>query len=1025
MLEHITALFGHFSQANRLLRLTTPLGGNTLLAECVRGEETISEGYTFTISALSHDAGISLRSLLGQPALLELLTASGAGARPFHGYLTAVELNGANGGMARYTLTLQPWSAFLARGRDSRVFQDMTVFDILDAVFGAYQGRGKLAPDWRFETVERSVYPVRSLTTQYQESDLAFVERLMSEEGLFYFFEHKGVARSPSLGSHQMVIADHNGAFVPNVQAHVRFTQPGAVMKEDSIDRWRSELKLQTNAIELRSWDYRTLDCRPVSSASLYVAEGAEMISRDVPGAYAYADRSQGQRIADHQMEAIEARREVFIGAGTVRTLGPGTTFTLSGQAAFDLVDGADARRFAIIRTVHLMHNNLSAELKGDVHRRIGESELTAVMGDEQASSLHAVGSAQGERPLYRNRIDAIRAKVPFRASRTDGQGRLLHPRPSIHGQQSAIVVGPPGAVIHTDRDHRVKVQFHWQRDGGDGMSHSRLSHPTPEGHSGAPGDDRAGTWVRVAAPLAPIAGANWGSHAMPRVGQEVLVDFLEGNIDRPVIIGALYNGAGQSDAQNNRVSRGAGVATGNAPVWFPGRAGPNAHQAVLSGLKSQTMQTSQGGTGAYSQLVFDDSPAQPRLSLQRHARAHEGTAELNMGHLRHQTDNQRLTPSGFGAELKTEHSLAMRAGQGMLLSTDKRLGAVGSQLDSREAHTQITASQKLLVDMATTAQKHNARIKKVTGEDEAKPEMLPAIAQLSHSAEVIQTTNGGDVNSEASDGGLAKVAAYSEPFIQVSSPAGIVATTPGSGFFAAGICTSICAGQDINAAAQGSSFYAVQSGISFFTYGKASAKEKPNQETGIKLHAASGKFSCQSQSDATSITADGLITVASVSKSVAIAAKNHVLMTAQGAYLKLEGGNIMLHSPGKVSFKATMKELTGPDSSSAVLPEFSTSNMPPNRLAFERRYHDDEPLAGAPYSVTFVDGTTRKGFLDGAGRAVLDDVPPGAAQVRFGAMPGQYARKGAQPTPGYVAAPKKNDIEALLDKYSKNSGDV
>ena len=88
--------------------------------------------------------------------------------------------------MARYTLTLQAWSAFMARGRDSRVFQDMTVFDILDTVFGAYQGRGKLAPDWRFEIADRTIYPSRSLTTQYQESDLAFAERLMSEEGLFY-----------------------------------------------------------------------------------------------------------------------------------------------------------------------------------------------------------------------------------------------------------------------------------------------------------------------------------------------------------------------------------------------------------------------------------------------------------------------------------------------------------------------------------------------------------------------------------------------------------------------------------------------------------------------------------------------------------------------------------------------------------------------------------------------------------------------------------------------------------------------
>ena len=495
MLDQVISHLGSFTQTTRLLRLTTPLGSDELLAECVRGEESISAGYTFTISALSTNANISLRALLGQPALLELLTVSGGQARPFHGYLTAVEMNGANGGMARYTLTLQPWVAFMAHSRDSRVFQDMTVFDILDALFGAYQGKGTLAPEWRFEVVDRSIYPTRSLTTQYQESDLAFAERLMNEEGLFYFFEHTGDSASPTLGSHPMVIADDNSAFTPNEQASIRYTQPGAVMKEDSMDRWRSELRLQTNGVDMRSWDYRTLDTRQVSAMGTHGDEAA-LVSSDVPGAYAYSSRGQGQRIADNQMKALEARREVFIGAGTVRTLRPGTTFSLAGQAVFDKADNDDARGFTITRAVHLMHNNLSADLASDVIKRVGKALLAELIDDEHKTSLHAVGAAQGERPLYRNRIDAIRAKVPYRASSTDGHGKLLHPRPTVKGQQTAVVVGPAGAVIHTDRDHRVKVQFHWQRGA---QSHSRLGHPDAGSHTGAPADDTAGTWVRVA----------------------------------------------------------------------------------------------------------------------------------------------------------------------------------------------------------------------------------------------------------------------------------------------------------------------------------------------------------------------------------------------------------------------------------------------------------------------------------------------------------------------------------------------
>ena len=131
----------------------------------------------------------------------------------------------------------------------------------------------------------------------------------------------------------------------------MRYTQPGAVMKEDSMDRWRSELKFQTNAVELQSWDYRTLDSHPVSAMGMQ-GDGPTLTSRDVPGAYAYPTRSQGQCMADHQMQALEARRHIFIGAGTVRTLTPATTFTLRGHAMHDRADGDDARTFLITRNV-------------------------------------------------------------------------------------------------------------------------------------------------------------------------------------------------------------------------------------------------------------------------------------------------------------------------------------------------------------------------------------------------------------------------------------------------------------------------------------------------------------------------------------------------------------------------------------------------------------------------------------------------------------------------------------------------
>ncbi|GAB3375745.1 type VI secretion system Vgr family protein [Massilia agri] len=957
----LESLAGRYAQHRRVLKLTTPLGEDVLLAESLRGSEGLSEGFRFEVAALSLDAAIPLKALIGQPVLLELLTDGFGQNRNFHGHVTSAELNGANGGFARYRLVIEPWTRFLSLGRDSRVFQDMSVPDILDTVFRSWDSRGKLAPAWRFELADPGVYPKRSITTQYQESDFAFAERLMSEEGQFYFFEHGAEC-------HTLVIADHNGAFVPNQKADVRFTQPGAVMREDSVDRWRIESKLQTNAVELASWDYRSRGLRAVTSSAL---DAIALPSRDLPGVYAYASRAHGQRIADRQLEALQAEREVHVGAGTVRSFVPGTTFTLHEHSRFD---GNEDAAFTLVRVRHLAHNNLDADTGNALARLLGQCLLRKENEEELGSNLHAAGREPGTRPVYRNRFEAIPSRVPYRARRTDGHGALLHPRPVVQGQQTAIVVGPSGSVIHTDRDHRIKVQFHWQR--GD-ASHSRLPHPSPDGHTGAPADDTAGTWVRVATPLAPVAGANWGSHALPRVGQEVLVDFLDGNIDRPVVIGAVYNGAGQPDAQSNQVVQGGGAATGNAPAWFPGEGGAHAHPAVLSGLKSQALQASQQGNGAYSQLVFDDTPQQARVALQRHAKAHEGHDELNLGHLRHQTDNQRLGPSGFGAELKSAHTVAVRAGAGMLLATDVASGA-DAHLESSPAAMQIESAKELMTDLASTAQKHKAQIA-----GEGKAEELSAVRDVQHSLDTIQVSSG--AVAVAGEGGMGSAASFGEAQLQLAGPMGIAALTPASAVLAAGASTAITAGQDIDIAAQANLYHAVKAGISVFTYGKAQAASKPNTETGIRLHSASGKFSAQSQTGPTRITADRTITVASVTRSVTVAAKDTVLLTAQGAYLKLTGGNIEVHGPGKMAFRAGMKELTGPRSSTPVLPQLPKPGQVKNFMELNYRWDDLQPMVGAPYMVLFDDGTSVSGKLDAYGHARLENVPTQRAQVFYG----------------------------------------
>lgn len=922
----LAALFGAWSQSARVMRLHTTLdqdyGPNALMAERLQAVEQVGPGedssaidqaiagYRLQLSCLSLNADISLRKLLGQPVLLELDT--DGGPRAFHGHVTACRMEGANGGMARYLLTIEPWLSFLRHRRDSAVFQDMSAPAIIEAVFADYRGQGRLRPAWRLDLQDASAYAKRSLATQYQETDLAFVTRLMVEEGLFYYIEHQGDSNSASLGSHTVVIADHNGSFKPNARSTVAFAQTNAVMAQDNIDRWRSVRRWQTNAVEILTWDYRQAAVRAASTASS--GENAHdklvLTSRDAPGQYINESPEQAQRQALNQMQAIEVRNKVFTGAGTVRSFLPGTTFTLTGHYDHD---GGDDDQFVLLRVVHQAHNNLSADLKAGVTALLGQAQLDD--HDHKGSLLDtALRSADTQaRPVYRNRFEAIRNKIPYRPLLVDAQGERLYPKPQAHGQQSAVVVGAQGQAVHTDRDNRIRVQFHWQR--GE-RSHSGLSSPTPDDHVGAPANEQAGTWVRVLAGLAPTAGANWGGQAVPRVGQEVLIDFIEGDIDRPVVIGTLYNGRGVDNAQGNQAGQGAGSATGNAPAWFPGSSGAHNHAAVLSGIKTQALSASQSGGGGYNQLVFDDSPGQARAALQQHADAHDGASELNLGLLRQQTDNQRLAATGQGFELKTLYSAALRAGQGLLVSTEKSISA---QLDMTQGLSQLSESAQKQQQLAETAQKHNARL-----EGESDAAKLPAVEAMGESIEVLKATQSASTGSSGSDGqgssATTATTAFSAPQLQLSSPAGIAAVTPASAIIAAGVTSSVTAGKDINQIAQGNLHYLSKSGISLFTYGKASNGSKPNQETGMALHAAAGKVSVQSQAGQTLLTSAKQLTVASVGKDVSVAGKQHVQLAAQGAWLRLEGGNIEVHGPGAMEFKASAKELTGPQGSSSGL---------------------------------------------------------------------------------------------------------
>jgi len=904
------------TQQDRLLVLHTPLGENKLLAERLEGIESIDNGgFRFELTALSDDANIELKSLIGQGVRLDLQTAqSRTDLRPFHGHVTEAECVSSNGGMARYRLVIEPWLAFLRHRQDSCLFQHQSVFDIVDAVFARYQSQGKLAVQWRWEIAQRDIYPVRGITTQYHESDFDFVARLLAEEGLCYWFEH-ATGKDGNLGSHTLVIADHNGAFRANTQATIRFHRADASEREDTIQQWRGSRQLQTNSLAQQSWDYKSVSARPVQQQSRSTGQRTLHWSDD-PGAYGCETAAQGERLLANALQALELRNKRFEGQSAVRTLAPATTFTLSGHAQHDQ-DSEEDRRFAVLAVRHTARNNFDEDLKAGVGERLGLPDIATAFDASGNGNGNGNAAASPDTVThYRNEFTAVCAAIPYRPLSVDGHGQRIHPKPSVHGSQSAIVIGVgENAPVHTDRDHRIKVQFHWQRG-----SAASARQPRTDGQDNAPAADRLGAWVRVAA---SAAGDNWGQVALPRVGQEVLVEFHHGDIDRPVVVAALYNGAGQTDAQHNQKPAGAAQSTGNAPAWFAGEgkdAKEHAHNAVFSGLKTQELGASQSGDGGYNQLVFDDTPGQGSTSLattQAHSRLH-------LGHHKQQDDNARGKARGHGAELATTAQGAIRAGAGLLVSAHAQPNAKGAFMASREAQQQTKQAEELATSLAKSAQTQKAQIK-----GEEAPEKLPVIEALKHVAEVLGATQEGTAaggangsSSEgikATEGGQGSVTAYSEPHLQFSAPMGIGFVTPKEAIAVSGKHSAIVASQDIDLPAQGQIAVSVAKGVSLYTLGaKAGEGGEPNQERGIALHAASGSVTLQSQKGATKIAADKKVTIASTTKNVEVEAPQHVLLTSAGAYIKLEGASIKIHAPGKVTFRG-MHNFVGPQGDSAT----------------------------------------------------------------------------------------------------------
>lgn len=869
-------------QGARLLQLQTPLGPDVLVPESCHGIEAVSgagvsagAGFRFDITALSVDARLQAHDLLGQPVLLTLLTAdSRTDRRPFHGHVTHFEYLESNGGLARYALVIEPWTVFLQQWVDSHVYQDMTAMEALDTLFGRLAARGGVVtPRWRWDLADNALYLRHSLAAQLEEDGLDFMTRILSEQGLFFWFEHQA-------DSHTLVIADYNSAF--SDLGRIRYHRSDVTEQEDAIQQWRPGRRAHAAGIRRATWDYRSLKTLSSQQNSADMAwSPAE--DDDSPAAYAWHNQAETEWRSRRHIEVLEAAGKRVEGNGTWRRLRPGGQFQLHQHPGY-----AEDATFLCLAVTHDARNNLSSDLMAQTDQRFetprpGFPDAPEPLGDGALPSLDSAS----ESDFYRNDFVALQVDTPFRPLDTvsrHGQSRIRG-----RGLHSAVVTAD-NTPVHTDRDHRIKMQYPWQR--GEGAS-SGESHPE-NGIDNAPASGGAWTWVRT---LTPWAGEDWGGVAVPRTGQESLTLFLEGQPERPVAIGTVYNGQGNDEAQHNQVGGGHARATGNAAPWFNG----NDHKAVYTGLKSQALSASQQGNSGHQWLLMDSTEGQARTE----AGSTQHQSRLSLGHLKGGNDNLRQGERGFGADLSTASTGALRAGQGVLLSTE----AGQWQMSTDGAQARLQGNAALLKTLNDAARNQNAG---QTGEADE----LPSQQSLSHVLTTLKDTRSG---SGGEQGGAGSPPGWSRPLIVATSPDGLASITQQAQTWVAGTTTTLVSGTDINWMSKNSTVMTVSGGLSLYNNGASPASGKPNQESGIQLHAAQGKVSARAPKQPLTLAAAQDVALASTNSQATLAAPNQPLLLASGgAYLKLDGGNIELGAPGGVHLQAAMKQFVGPGSGSA-----------------------------------------------------------------------------------------------------------
>jgi type VI secretion system secreted protein VgrG len=897
------------SQDRRLIKLDIDLGDDydhDLLLDSFTGTEAVSEGFSFELSLLSRDPYLALKAPLYKKAQLRIQI-NDHQERIVDGYITRFAHVKNDGGLNHYTATLSPWLWFLTQRVDSRIFQDVTLYSVLCRVFSHYQGMSKNSIDMGDQSPNRRY----SCITQFNETDEQFVRRLLEEAGLMFYFGHDDEG-------HTFIVRD---GFLPpkelEQQPIIEFHAKDVPGKVDCISEWSAERHLQPADVSMKSFDYKGLgqQDRLISSSTCRKGRAGRYERYQFHGQFSLRGMDI-MYLARTRADELHAAGKTFHGVSNCRAMLPGYRFTLAGHPR------------------HCYENDTERRERGEPsQQKDGEFLLLMV----QHSGHNNYLSSDNE--TYSNTFTAVRSCIPYRPP-------CLTPRPVMPGPLTALVVGESSQEeVLTDEYGRVRVKFHWQREQQERISpqyfHSEHS-----------------AWLRVAQ---PSAGERFGHQFLPRIGQEVVVSFIAGDINQPLITGTVYNIPNQPPTFSEVQTR----------QQLPAN-------CALSGI----MTKEHNGEG-YNELLFDDTPDEVRTRL---ASSYQDSA-LNLGRLTTPRDLGKATPRGHGAELRTDASIALRAAQGLLLTTHAQHQVQDDQLECAALKQLLAQCADLFKSMGQTASGQGAQPFDHAGLDGLRQALDRWPAPDS--------------------------AAKGEPLIAMASEAGIVSATAACQVHYAGENHHTTAQDHVHLTSGAAMHLHAGKGISAFA-----------QDEGIRALANRGKVLVQAQDDDIALNAQKNLHASAAEGEIVLTAPVIRLVADDGSYIKI-GGGVEIGSSGKVITHAAKHQWLGAKTDSADTPGFGRDPAD-QRTVFHYPGHsaDNAALAAdTPYEMKLEDGTLLKGIASALGLSQM--IESGAMQkVEIAALreqkpPSGTASPGAQDSATEAAL--HSEQFQLVDKHDES----